>query len=132
MRDLGGVTACDCAEGAAMTTTQCDPVAYRAGDPGGANLSLTLETLQVCAPQPPVCGEWGWLEKTEIEGRHGIMCESSMPTREALTVPAEPTCDDLGMPDPSGGCGCVVGSRGGLIGAMLTLLGLLGLRRRRN
>ena len=107
--DLGGVPACACDEGsaavAASTSTWCRAVQQGTGTPGAENYTAALTEIPVCAPPPPECGEWGWLEPVSLPGIHGQMCESSAPAAEDLVIPRKPTCADLGL-DDGRGCGC--------------------------
>ena len=148
--EVGGFPTCDCAAGDSAVFDQtlaavtCEGEAEAIGDPGANNYTGPLQALEVCAPAPPNCGDRGWLVEADIEGIHGVMCESSTPTPEQLEVPEPPTCEDVygetatpageGDDDGSGSGGCSsTGSAGGLGWAYLGLLlfGTVRLRRRR-
>jgi uncharacterized protein (TIGR03382 family) len=111
------------------------------GTPGADNYTTPLLDIDVCAPAPPQCGEWGWLVPAGRDGRHGQMCASSVPAPEALQIPPKPTCADLGMDEPGGGgsgadgeggCGCTASrDRSGLVAMMWGLAVVAGWRLRR-
>jgi len=131
--DLSGFPGCDCNAGSGMAVSGCATVTTATGSAGADNYSRALQELDVCAPAPPTCGEFGWLVPVDVPGIHGVSCESSIPTPDQLVVPRAPTCEDIyGESSGSdGGCGCVADSRGGTGGVVFTLLALLGLRLRR-
>jgi MYXO-CTERM domain-containing protein len=140
--DRGGVAACQCnpntaASTSAMDRPVCRPIMWRTGGPGARNYTEEVETIPVCAPPPPSCGQWGWLIPTDPQ-RPGVQCVSSMPSADELEEPPAPTCADLGYPaqgDPSffNGCSCRAGSNGrdlAGLGLLLLAVGML-LRPRR-
>ncbi len=147
---VGGFPTCDCADGDAATFDQtlgtviCLGDSEPVGDPGANNYTGPLQDLEVCAPPPPSCGEFGWLVEADHEGIHGVMCESSTPSAEQLEIPEPPTCEDIygetatavgedDDADGSGGGCSSTGSAGGLGSAFLSLLllGTFRLRRRK-
>lgn len=149
---VGGFPTCDCGPGdtavfdETLGSVFCEgePDAPDMGDPGANNYSGPLQELEVCAPAPPNCGDRGWLVEANIDGIHGVMCESSTPSEAELEIPDPPTCEDIygetatpaGEGDDadgssSGGCSSS-GVGGGLGWAYLGLLlfGTVRLRRR--
>lgn len=148
--DLGGFPACACDDehaGVAVgSLTVCAPITHASASPGAGEYTEPMLGLDVCAPVPPVCGKFGWLELANNKGRHGVTCQSSLPSQEAKEPPREPTCEDYYPEEYIGdlyvgpkndpGCGCSTVGQGGKLGGVLASLGglLLGafvLRRRR-
>ncbi|MCA9664053.1 MAG: DUF2330 domain-containing protein [Myxococcales bacterium] len=148
--DVGGFPTCQCKQGdaAALPTTAdtrtpvCRPVEGTTSTPGAQDYSAPLAKLAVCAPPPPNCGKFGWLEKIKVD-RPGVICDSSAtPTADRFVVPPKPTCGDLNLP-PAGywkaqqdkGCSVSSGSPSGTAVGVLALLLLavvtVGARRRR-
>jgi Uncharacterized protein conserved in bacteria (DUF2330) len=147
--DVGGFPTCDCDAGKAAVVQPssvvpaCGDVQLATGTRGARDYSDAIEPIAVCAPAPPTCGEWGWLEPRDDQSIKGVTCESSLPDPDQLVAGPAPTCTELGLfPLPDGesddesgpvGCGCGVLGRGGdqvpllLLGGMLLALG----RRRR-
>ena len=99
--DVGGFPASRCddatasvlAPGVALPT--CLPVDQTSGSPGAENFSDLLRDLAVCAPVPPDCGEWGWLEANADKVIQGEICDYSLESDQAaFQIPAEPTCEE--------------------------------------
>ncbi len=149
---LGGFPSCDCPDDSGaiydetLALARCQGVAASVGDPGANNYTPPLQDVQVCAPEPPDCGERGWLVPRDDQRIRGVMCESSTPTPEQLAEPEPPTCEQVygetATPvDPMGesqdgeadGCSCTSeGGRGiGSVLLSMLVLGTLRLRRRR-
>lgn len=138
--DVGGFPTCACDDGHAAAAAggglvaSCRPITARTGTSGARDYTEPLEELPVCAPEPPTCGDFGWLERRAV-ARPGVQCESSHPDAADLERPDAPTCADLGLRDPGGcgGCDAAADPRAAL--GSLALLGLTGLvafgRRRR-
>ena len=126
----------------------CSAIQQGTASPGAENFTTPIPEIDVCAPPPPQCGQWGWLVPAGNDGIHGQMCPMSMPAPEALQIPPKPTCEDLGMDDPpgggldgaddggkQGGCGCTASrDRTGVVAMIWGLAVVAGwrLRRRRH
>lgn len=63
-----------------------------------------MEDVRGCAPEPPTCGQWGWLVPNDDILRQGVVCPSSLPDESAFEIPPKPTCNDVypGYESPSG------------------------------
>jgi MYXO-CTERM domain-containing protein len=134
---VGGFPTCDCdpdtaAEvGSFKRTPVCSPARAHTASPGAQDFTAGVSEIPVCAPAPPSCGEFGWLEPVEV-ARPGVQCSSSEPAPGDLAIPRAPTCGDLGLPSPSDGCtGCRTAGGSGLGTGFLGLLVALALVRRR-
>jgi MYXO-CTERM domain-containing protein len=116
----------------------CRPIAIATGTPGAQDYTERVSDVRVCAPAPPDCGPWGWLEESDFVTIAGEACASSQPDPARLQPPPAPTCEDLGYPTTdkpkAGGCGCTAAGRAHPTGpwaALALLFGLaLALRRR--
>ena len=130
--DVGGFATCDCGADAAAwanagdTIPVCGEVAARSGDAGARNYAAVLEGVEVCSPQPPQCGEWGWLVENTSVQRRGVSCESSKPDPSQFDVPKKPKCRDLGY-----GCCATVASVPKSPGLAALLLAWVWFRRRK-
>jgi uncharacterized protein (TIGR03382 family) len=102
--DRNGVAVCQCNPGTAaglsgVFVPRCEPIVHTTATPGAQDFSDALRELDVCAPQPPICGDGGWLVERPSP-RPGVRCGKVEPSPEQLRVPAKPTCGFFG------GCGC--------------------------
>jgi MYXO-CTERM domain-containing protein len=135
--DVGGFPTCECGPGMAAYLSESGPrCAYaqsRTGSAGTFDSSDAFKAVDVCAPKPPDCGMFGWLERRTVD-RPGSLCEHSLPDPEDFQRPeAGPTCEDVGLKTPTAGCGCMAqgddaqGAFAFLLGAIVLLFA----RRRR-
>jgi hypothetical protein len=130
--DRNGVAVCACNSGAAAIAGTgdapiCAAAVHASRTPGAQDYSEPLRELEVCAPAPPSCGEYGWLEK-RTSPRPGVACANTpQPSGMDLIPKADKRC---GGAFGCGGCSAPDGALGGVVGAMWVVFALL-LRRRR-
>jgi hypothetical protein len=94
-----GFPACSCRPDTAATVVgptnpSCRPIERVAQSPGAEDFTLPVEDVRACAPAPPECGRWGWLQENPNIRREGVLCESSLGRDEQFVVPAAPTCEE--------------------------------------
>jgi len=99
---VAGFPAVECDDGfaavieAGQPLPGCREVVQSSGVAGAFDNSDVLAEIAICAPRPPSCSAFGWLERIESIEIEGVQCESSTPHESWLTIPPMPTCDDLG------------------------------------
>ncbi len=94
-----GFPACSCDQGAAARPSAqeapvCSPITRATRSPGAEDFTDKMEDVRACAPRPPQCGRFGWLQPNPNIGREGTLCESSLGTDEQFVVPSAPTCEE--------------------------------------
>jgi len=130
--DRNGVAVCACNAGAAAVagtaeSPRCEAITSSSQTPGAQDFSEPLRDVQVCAPEPPQCGESGWLVK-KTSPRPGVACGSSKPATTDMVPKLGKSCGGFGC----GGCSTDDGAPiGALVGGVWIVLALVVRRRRR-
>ncbi len=95
--DRNGIAVCTCdantAAAVGVTSPSCLPILAMTQSPGADDYSEALRGLDVCAPTPTSCGEYGWLENAGST-RPGLDCGNATPP------------DWMTHPRSTGGWGC--------------------------
>jgi len=100
---------------------ECAAVDELSGSAGAVDNTDVLAEIDICAPRPPQCSTWGWLEPAAEVPIPGIECEGSIPDESWLDVPPEPTCEDIMAATGAGSDG--TGGNGSANTIVLTPLG---------